>query len=870
MPPKKAKGKGKQQHEAQHDDHTSDLNDFGHGKVGTYEDDGWGNKDGNEAVGWGNDAGESGDGGQWGDNGWGGDADGDELEYVDHDGNVLQHVVHNNGAWVSHPLETIQEGSSPSQPEEIPIPPTSIPTLVPPPPPAAAPSESHDQRSAAQFQAAQHQGLHQGQPPLQPTQQVYTSASAMANRGARPAPARAEQRVQDPPPTNRPSYMWNPNPDSRPKPATSTTSAHQKASVQHTSAWRQDNNVDIWGSPKSKPNTLPEPAPAPPEPKGRQAWQDWGKKAQTPLPARAPPVQTRPAHFPWTSAHYDDDDDEEDDEEDHGYGRTDPWGRPTPRAPSGWGQDPRILKQSKVTFASGSDNGAGTGSKPVLSPQEHSEILQSLLNGLPQSQHGFPPQGGHPQKSGHQQRQQQIPHHPHASMDVGKKFKKQPQQKGGTWDDMGAAAGGGGGWGAGGGGDAWGANSAAGDNDGWGGAGGWDKPARGGEQGWGQGDGWDTQDNSWSNTKGSDTGWGDGAKVTGNDGWGKGGGGKKDNGGQKDDGFGDSGGWGNGKDSGWGDEDDGWDEGEGGEDEWDQSHRHHHAASSKLRHKHATWGEVRRESTTYHMPSKTLAHAMKGTNIKATNGVPPNKMDEYTNTQFLESGNKAFLGVQRAIFGRERKARDRIHWLFSPDKDERVSAVLAWIVAMEYNLGSFGLHKFLQSRERGALFVNVTFRLENYPNQPVFDWLTFDDLQKSTDRILQESVLTCNPSETVVIFVYLPSPTGNSVAMWRRKVKVPNNTRLRFQEHITAAKNGLRKDENYVVHVDEIFPPKQHHKGKAAHPPTQKTFAKQPPKANAKPLKSALAKHQRGQSLPNIPDLTVKQKRRWWQILRFA
>jgi len=71
------------------------------------------------------------------------------------------------------------------------------------------------------------------------------------------------------------------------------------------------------------------------------------------------------------------------------------------------------------------------------------------------------------------------------------------------------------------------------------------------------------------------------------------------------------------------------------------------------------------------------------------------------------------------------------------------------------------------------------------------------------DRILQESVVFYDPAVQVIVFVFLPSKSGNSVAMWRRKIKVPNNTRLMLQAEITLAIASLRKEKHYVVHVDE-------------------------------------------------------------------
>lgn len=163
------------------------------------------------------------------------------------------------------------------------------------------------------------------------------------------------------------------------------------------------------------------------------------------------------------------------------------------------------------------------------------------------------------------------------------------------------------------------------------------------------------------------------------------------------------------------------------------------------------------------------------------------------------------------------------------------------------------VHKFIQSRERGAFLTNADFRMDNHPNQPAFDWLTFDVLQRSMDRTLQESVAFYDPTVQVIVFVFLPSKSGNSVAMWRRKVNVPNNTRLILQHEINLAMAGLRKQKNYAVHVDEYvcgicFI------GSALIP------------GRRLPAEEGQLRHR---SLPG-DDVTTKNKRKWWQIFRFG
>ncbi|KAF8450749.1 hypothetical protein L210DRAFT_3386196 [Boletus edulis BED1] len=176
-------------------------------------------------------------------------------------------------------------------------------------------------------------------------------------------------------------------------------------------------------------------------------------------------------------------------------------------------------------------------------------------------------------------------------------------------------------------------------------------------------------------------------------------------------------------------------------------------------------------------------------------------MERITDFQFVESRGEALESVQRAFYSKQRKAADRFHWLFPPDKDERVSSLVKWISSMSFGIASFGLQKFLQTRERGALIVNAAYRPVHSPSEPAFDWVTWNQIQRTMDRILQESVGYYNPAMHVIVFVLLPSPSGNSVAIWRRKLSIPNNIRLAYQAQITQATAALRKE--YPVLVDE-------------------------------------------------------------------
>jgi hypothetical protein len=135
----------------------------------------------------------------------------------------------------------------------------------------------------------------------------------------------------------------------------------------------------------------------------------------------------------------------------------------------------------------------------------------------------------------------------------------------------------------------------------------------------------------------------------------------------------------------------GWDDGGGWgmpeEDEYDEHEDrrvHFTPITSNL------WGGSQHDST-YNMPSKTLAHAYKGTTTSLFTGVPRNKVSESANIQFIDSKGAALMPVHQALFGKTRMAKDRIHWMFSPNKDQRVFDLLFWIEQMAYHLGAYGV-----------------------------------------------------------------------------------------------------------------------------------------------------------------------------------
>ncbi|KAG6832905.1 hypothetical protein H0H92_004789 [Tricholoma furcatifolium] len=857
--------------------------------------DGWGEGSVSGGNGWQNNDG-------WGEGGGGYGSNGEDGETVYDDSGWEQ-------ADTAHGQE--QHSSQEHAQDQAPLP-------VPPPPNSQpAPTQStlpHDWSSASVQQAtvAPPPPHATNAPPAVP--KAYISASAMANRNRNRPPS-----APPPPAPSKPSsFFWAPNQPPPPKQPISTTKGQHNPGLKNLSPWGEPKNVDPWGDPKPQPNPPPT-ASAPPKPpsssgQARPAWHQWGRQPQPAVSAPRPAAKQQPVRMAYSYDYeYDDDDDEYTDDEDIYDGweppsqrrvgrkqatrrnrplssQDDGWGQSS-HGQHGWGSDPR--KQVKVNYAApSSEDGWGTTSKPALSSTEYSHIANTMLHNVPQGHAGH-----HPQHHGHhsnnelshhqlerawrlqqleEQRRMEQMHEQQAMQNQksGKSSKKSKQKnnewEGGGWGtDMN-------GWGQTDGGKKWGQS-----DDGWG--------HSGNGRGNGNGDGWGNQeDNGWGNSSGANNGWGnsDGGGGWGNDdGWGKNSGDHGwDNGGDE---RGNSGGRKQKhkhQDDGWGNQDNSWSNARGSTNEWgndgwggggDEDEQ-----ESWDEEEDEGWGERYHVVTdaAAHKTSQTLMHAMDASKPKASKGPTISSMLGLPEGSVNESNNLAFKDAQRAIFGKDRMARDRIHWSYSPENEAQVTSVIGWIMAMESYLAVFGLLKFLETKERGALFVNVNFRLEEYPSVPAFDWLTYDQVQLSTDRILQHSILACDPANQTLVFIYLLSWTGNSVAMWRRKLQVPKEVRQKYLQVVGQVKGGLRPDKEYRIHVDELPPTDKKKGGKLTKSAVKQGTKIAPSKAapakadnvakSKKPAKSALKAHQRGQSLSAIPEKPEK-KRKWWQFLRF-
>lgn len=113
------------------------------------------------------------------------------------------------------------------------------------------------------------------------------------------------------------------------------------------------------------------------------------------------------------------------------------------------------------------------------------------------------------------------------------------------------------------------------------------------------------------------------------------------------------------------------------------------------------------------------------------------------------------------------------------------------------------VHKFLEGKQRGALIANA--RYSDNRNQPYFDWLTFEDVEETYDKTLQESIAFYKPAQQVLVFVFLLSPTGNSLAMWRRKIPIPDDVYQKYAPELDRIVKILSKRKFRVTVDHEVL-----------------------------------------------------------------
>lgn len=161
----------------------------------------------------------------------------------------------------------------------------------------------------------------------------------------------------------------------------------------------------------------------------------------------------------------------------------------------------------------------------------------------------------------------------------------------------------------------------------------------------------------------------------------------------------------------------------------------------------------------------------------------------------------ALLEARRALYGSHRRAPKRFFWNLLPSHDERVSQGLARLERTPDSVANLGLLRFLETRSRGALMVNLGYIAESDAEFPTADWITFEQAQKTYDYTLQESIAKYDPAVKTLVFAFLLSRTKNSLAIWRRQFPVPESTRVAFAPLLQEVKNELAGRE-LLVHVE--------------------------------------------------------------------
>ena len=110
----------------------------------------------------------------------------------------------------------------------------------------------------------------------------------------------------------------------------------------------------------------------------------------------------------------------------------------------------------------------------------------------------------------------------------------------------------------------------------------------------------------------------------------------------------------------------------------------------------------------------------------------------------------------------------------------------------------------METGERGALISNADYRtnpLPHGPPHPAFDWISIQDLQQTADHRMQETVALYDPGAQVIVFVFLLSESQSSMAVWQRRLAIPDTLRMAHVPHIQDAKARLKP--SYPVFVDE-------------------------------------------------------------------
>lgn len=170
--------------------------------------------------------------------------------------------------------------------------------------------------------------------------------------------------------------------------------------------------------------------------------------------------------------------------------------------------------------------------------------------------------------------------------------------------------------------------------------------------------------------------------------------------------------------------------------------------------------------------------------------------------RIAESNGKCLEEAKAALFGRHAPPEERMIWNHTADRDKGMQNLLDWVDKVKWGLASLGLHKFMATKQRGALVFNVNGRLSNDPKTPAVDWFTFAEAQKTLDKQLQKYIGEYNPAEYVLVFTFRVLRGGQVMHLWGKKLAIPQTLPVTYASEIRDALKKVNKKRLEVLTED--------------------------------------------------------------------
>ncbi|CAE6400263.1 unnamed protein product [Rhizoctonia solani] len=173
----------------------------------------------------------------------------------------------------------------------------------------------------------------------------------------------------------------------------------------------------------------------------------------------------------------------------------------------------------------------------------------------------------------------------------------------------------------------------------------------------------------------------------------------------------------------------------------------------------------------------------------------------------IESSGEGIMRAERALYAElsTRPVDERIYWTMPPDHDERVRNRIRDVDKASRELALYGLDMYLALGVKGAIMTNAGYHAPEWPDSPAYDWITFDDARTTGDKVLQESIAFADPSKTTLVFIFLMSRSGESMAIWRRKFTVPPSEQLR--RNLELRKVAYEAQKRGQIYEIDLNPP---------------------------------------------------------------